>query len=62
MAPRAGFEPATYPLGGDCAIQLCHRGIRASGDYNEDVYLNEQKVTLIGLDLLVIPPYNSMSF
>ena len=24
--PRAGFEPATYPLGGDCAIQLCHRG------------------------------------
>ena len=24
--PRAGFEPATYPLGGDRAIQLCHRG------------------------------------
>ena len=24
--PRAGLEPATYPLGGDCAIQLCHRG------------------------------------
>ena len=27
MAPRAGFEPATYPLGGDRAIQLCHRGM-----------------------------------
>jgi hypothetical protein len=26
MAPRAGFEPATYPLGWDCAIHLCHRG------------------------------------
>ena len=25
--PRAGFEPATYPLGGDRAIQLCHRGV-----------------------------------
>ena len=24
--PRAGFEPATCPLGGDRAIQLCHRG------------------------------------
>ena len=27
QAPRAGFEPATYPLGGDRAIQLCHRGM-----------------------------------
>ena len=27
QAPRAGFEPATYPLGGDRAIQLCHRGV-----------------------------------
>ena len=26
--PRAGFEPATYPLGGDRAIQLCHRGMQ----------------------------------
>jgi hypothetical protein len=26
MAPRAGFEPATCPLGGGRAIQLCHRG------------------------------------
>ena len=26
MVPRAGFEPATCPLGGDRAIQLCHRG------------------------------------
>ena len=25
MVPRAGFEPATCPLGGDRAIQLCHR-------------------------------------
>lgn len=24
MVSQAGFEPATYPLGGDCAIQLCH--------------------------------------
>ena len=27
IVPRAGFEPATYPLGGDRAIQLCHRGM-----------------------------------
>lgn len=26
MAPRRGFEPLTFPLGGECAIQLCHRG------------------------------------
>ena len=24
--PRRGFEPLTCPLGGDCAIHLCHRG------------------------------------
>lgn len=24
--PRAGFEPATYPLGGDHSIQLSYRG------------------------------------
>lgn len=26
MVPRSGFEPETCPLGGGCAIQLCHRG------------------------------------
>ena len=26
VAPREGFEPSTYPLGGGRAIQLCHRG------------------------------------
>ena len=26
MAPSVGFEPTTCPLGGDCAIQLCHEG------------------------------------
>ena len=26
MAPRAGFEPATYRLGGDCSIRLSYRG------------------------------------
>ena len=26
MVPRAGFEPATYRLGGDCSIQLSYRG------------------------------------
>ena len=26
LAPRAGFEPATFPLGGGRAIRLCHRG------------------------------------
>jgi hypothetical protein len=24
--PRAGVEPATYPLGGDRSIQLSYRG------------------------------------
>ena len=24
MATPAGLEPATYPLGGDCSIQLSH--------------------------------------
>ena len=28
MVPRAGFEPAAFPLGGERAIQLCHRGVR----------------------------------
>lgn len=27
MAPPVGFEPTTCPLGGDCAIQLCHEGV-----------------------------------
>ena len=27
LVPRAGFEPATCPLGGDRAIQLCHRSM-----------------------------------
>ena len=26
MVPRAGFEPATYRLGGDCSIRLSYRG------------------------------------
>ena len=26
VVPRAGFEPATYRLGGDCSIQLSYRG------------------------------------
>ena len=25
LVPRTGLEPVTYPLGGDCAIQLRHR-------------------------------------
>ena len=29
MVPPAGFEPATCPLGGGCAIQLCHGGVMA---------------------------------
>ncbi len=27
LALRAGFEPATCPLGGGRAIQLCHRSV-----------------------------------
>lgn len=27
MAPQRGFEPPTYPLGGDCSIQLSYRGV-----------------------------------
>ena len=26
MAPQAGVEPATFPLGGGCSIQLSYRG------------------------------------
>ena len=26
MVPWAGVEPATFPLGGGRAIQLCHQG------------------------------------
>ncbi len=29
MASQAGFEPATLPLGGARAIQLCHWDVRA---------------------------------
>lgn len=31
LVPRAGFEPATCPLGGDRAIQLSHRSIMVLG-------------------------------
>ena len=31
MVPRAGFEPATYRLGGDCSIQLSYRGSGQQG-------------------------------
>lgn len=30
MVPRAGFEPATYRLGGDCSIRLSYRGSEGS--------------------------------
>ena len=29
-ASRRGFEPPTCPLGGGCAIQLCHRDFGGS--------------------------------
>lgn len=29
LVPWAGFEPATFPLGGGCAIQLCHQGVES---------------------------------
>lgn len=28
LVPTAGFEPATYRLGGDCSIQLSYEGLR----------------------------------
>ncbi len=28
MVLSAGFEPATYPLGGDCSIQLSYESVK----------------------------------
>ena len=39
MAPRAGFEPATYRLGGGCSIRLSYRGQEA--EYSEGAGLAE---------------------
>lgn len=34
LVSRAGFEPATCPLGGGCAIQLCHRDLIGKFTFN----------------------------
>ena len=41
MVPRAGIEPATYPLGGDRAIHLCHRDNESLKVYQ----INVEKLT-----------------
>ncbi len=48
MVPRAGFEPATYPLGGDRAIQLCHRGM--INIYKQTYIIILKSMTLLALN------------
>lgn len=43
LASRAGFEPATCPLGGGCAIHLCHRDFDFI--YQTQVYPYSRKMT-----------------
>jgi hypothetical protein len=37
VASRRGFEPPTCPLGGGCAIQLCHRDVIESLSLNDSL-------------------------
>lgn len=41
MASPTGIEPVTYPLGGDCAIQLCH------GDFQLLVYKKNRMLSIV---------------
>lgn len=45
MARRAGFEPATCPLGGDRAIQLCQRRVSAYSNKLSDLS-KEKQITI----------------
>ena len=44
MALRAGFEPATCPLGGGRAIQLCHRSVEQGTGHNGGKYYHTLEV------------------
>ena len=53
MVSPAGVEPATCPLGGGCAIQLCHGDMGVSGQW----YHREPSRNFFKSPLTVTVPY-----